>query len=255
MLLNPMFQSLMSAAAAAVPQLASAHTLVPKVEEDAEEASKEESPEVDIVINNVVCSFSVRCHLNLKEIALNGSNVEYRRENGMVTMKLRHPYTTASIWSSGKITCTGANSEDQARVSARKFSRILQKLDDKYKDIRIKNWRIVNVLGTCTLPFAIKITPFSQAFREASYEPELHPGVTYKIKYPKATLKIFSTGSITVTAPSVANVEAAIKHLPQSLRLSEEKGTAGHKETHPRNQLSQEEVCATQWVQDQEAKH
>jgi len=203
----------MSAAAAAVPQLASAHNLIPKVEEDVEETSKDESPEVDIVINNVVCSFSVRCHLNLKEIALNGSNVEYRRENGMVTMKLRHPYTTASIWSSGKITCTGANSEDQARVSARKFSRILQKLDDKYKDIRIKNWRIVNVLGTCTLPFAIKITPFSQAFREASYEPELHPGVTYKIKYPKATLKIFSTGSITVTAPSVANVEAAIKHI------------------------------------------
>merc|ERR1719336_3059129 len=194
-------------------------TLQPKVEapdtgpEITKEEPKDESPEVDIVINNVVCSFSVRCHLNLKEIALNGSNVEYRRENGMVTMKLRHPYTTASIWSSGKITCTGANSEDQARVSARKFSRILQKLDDKYKDIRIKNWRIVNVLGTCTLPFAIKITPFSQAFREASYEPELHPGVTYKIKYPKATLKIFSAGSITVTAPSVANVEAAIKHI------------------------------------------
>lgn len=192
-------------------------SLVPKVEdeedEEAKEEAKEESPEVDIVINNVVCSFSVRCHLNLKEIALNGSNVEYRRENGMVTMKLRHPYTTASIWSSGKITCTGANSEDQARVSARKFSRILQKLDDKYANIRIKNWRIVNVLGTCTLPFAIKITPFSQHFREASYEPELHPGVTYKIKYPKATLKIFSTGSITVTAPSVANVEAAIKHI------------------------------------------
>ena len=125
----------------------------------------------------------------------------------------RHPYTTASIWSSGKITCTGANSEDQAKVSARKFSRILQKLDDKYKDIRIKNWRIVNVLGTCTLPFAIKIVPFSQAFKEASYEPELHPGVTYKIKNPKATLKIFSTGSITVTAPSVANVQAAIEHI------------------------------------------
>ena len=125
----------------------------------------------------------------------------------------RHPYTTASIWSSGKITCTGANSEDQARVSARKFSRILQKLDEKYKDIKIKNWRIVNVLGTCTLPFAIKIVPFSQAFKEASYEPELHPGVTYKIKNPKATLKIFSTGSITVTAPSVANVQAAIEHI------------------------------------------
>ena len=57
------------------------------VEKD--EVKEESQPEVDIVINNVVCSFSVRCHLNLKEIALNGSNVEYRRENGMVTMKLR----------------------------------------------------------------------------------------------------------------------------------------------------------------------
>ena len=54
-----------------------------------EEIKDESQPEVDIVINNVVCSFSVRCHLNLKEIAMNGSNVEYRRENGMVTMKLR----------------------------------------------------------------------------------------------------------------------------------------------------------------------
>ena len=54
-----------------------------------DEVKDESQPEVDIVINNVVCSFSVRCHLNLKEIALSGSNVEYRRENGMVTMKLR----------------------------------------------------------------------------------------------------------------------------------------------------------------------
>lgn len=46
-----------------------------------------------------------------------------------------------------------------------------------------------------------------------SYEPELHPGVTYKLKKPKATLKIFSTGSITVTASSVADVQAAIEHI------------------------------------------
>lgn len=47
----------------------------------------DEKPELDIIINNVVCSFSVRCHLNLREIALNASNVEYRRENG-VQMKI-----------------------------------------------------------------------------------------------------------------------------------------------------------------------
>ncbi|KAI5741926.1 hypothetical protein M8J77_001225 [Diaphorina citri] len=167
-------------------------------------------PEVDIIINNVVCSFSVRCHLNLRQIALNGVNVEYRRENGMVTMKLRKPYTTASIWSSGKITCTGATSEDQSKIAARRYARCLQRLGFK---ARFTNFRVVNVLGTCSMPFAIRILQFSEKHRAAEYEPELHPGVTYRITRPKATLKIFSTGGITVTAPSVSDVQQAIEHI------------------------------------------
>ncbi|XP_032594044.1 TNF receptor-associated factor family protein DDB_G0272098 [Drosophila grimshawi] len=168
-------------------------------------------PELDIVINNVVCSFSVRCHLKLREIALNGSNVEYRRENGMVTMKLRRPYTTASIWSSGRITCTGATSELQAKIAARRYARCLGKLGFP---THFQHFRIVNVLGTCSMPWAIKIVNFSERHRDnASYEPELHPGVTYKMREPKATLKIFSTGSITVTAPTVNDVESAIQHI------------------------------------------
>jgi transcription initiation factor TFIID TATA-box-binding protein len=76
------------------------------------EDTEEPEPEVDIVISNVVCAFSVRCSLSLKDIALQGRNVEFKRENGMVTMKLRNPMSTASIWSSGKVTCTGATSEE-----------------------------------------------------------------------------------------------------------------------------------------------
>ena len=40
-------------------------------------------PEIEIAINNVVCSFAVRCHLNLRTIATNGINVIYKRENGV----------------------------------------------------------------------------------------------------------------------------------------------------------------------------
>lgn len=43
-------------------------------------------------------------------------------------MKMRRPYTTASIWSTGKISCTGANSEDDAKIAARRYARVLQKL-------------------------------------------------------------------------------------------------------------------------------
>ncbi len=85
----------------------------------------------------------------------------------------------------------------QAKVAARRYARCLQKLGFS---VKFNNFRVVNVLGTCSMPWAIKIVNFSEKYKsEASYEPELHPGVTYKLKFPKATLKIFSTGSITVT--------------------------------------------------------
>ncbi|XP_038209894.1 TATA box-binding protein-like 1 [Zerene cesonia] len=171
---------------------------------------EEETPEIDIMINNVVCSFSVKCHLNLRQIALNGVNVEFRRENGMVTMKLRRPYTTASIWSSGRVTCTGATSEDQAKIAARRYARALQKLGFQ---VRFRNFRVVNVLGTCRMPFGIRIIAFSKKYKEADYEPELHPGVTYKLYNPKATLKIFSTGGVTITARSVSDVQSAVERI------------------------------------------
>lgn len=129
-----------------------------------EPAEEEETPEIDIMINNVVCSFSVKCHLNLRQIALKGVNVEFRRENGMVTMKLRRPYTTASIWSSGRVTCTGATSEDQAKIAARRYARALQKLGF---ETRFQNFRVVNVLGTCRMPFGIRIISFSKKYKEA----------------------------------------------------------------------------------------
>lgn len=44
---------------------------------------EEEPPTIDIIINNVVCSFNTRCHLNLRSIAMEGSHVEYRREQSV----------------------------------------------------------------------------------------------------------------------------------------------------------------------------
>jgi len=166
---------------------------------------------VDILINNVVCNFSVRCHLNLKSIAMNGLNVEFHKEMSMLIMKLRRPRCTASIWSSGKITMTGATTEEDAKRGARRCARLIQKLGF---NVRFTNYRVVNVLGSCTMPFAIRIADFSSAHpRIASYEPELHPGVTYKMKDIRATLKIFSTGSITITGPSVKSIQKAVEEI------------------------------------------
>lgn len=38
---------------------------------------------INIYVNNVVCSYSTRCHLNLRRIAMEGMHVEYKKENGV----------------------------------------------------------------------------------------------------------------------------------------------------------------------------
>lgn len=49
--------------------------------------------------------------------------------------------------------------------------------------MKFSSFKIVNVLGTCSLPFGILLTEFSNAhIGTVQYEPELHPGATYQIK-------------------------------------------------------------------------
>jgi len=56
-------------------------------------------------------------------------------------MRIREPKTTALVFASGKVVVTGAKSEDDARLAARKFARIIMKLgfETKFTDFKIQN--------------------------------------------------------------------------------------------------------------------
>lgn len=57
------------------------------------------------------------CHLNLKKIALAARNSEYNPKRfAALIMRIRQPRTTALIFSSGKMVCTGAKSEAEVIV-------------------------------------------------------------------------------------------------------------------------------------------
>lgn len=57
-------------------------------------------------------------------------NSEYNpaRFSGVI-MRIREPRTTALIFRTGKIICTGARNEQDALLASKKFTRILQKLN------------------------------------------------------------------------------------------------------------------------------
>lgn len=156
-------------------------------------------------------SFSTSCSLNLRKIALEGINVELKRESGSLIMRLRKPSTTATIWQSGKINCAGATSEADALKAARRFCRLIQKIGFK---VKLEDYRIVNVFANCKMPFPIHLFKLAEMHpKESSYEPELCSGVVFKIKHLKSTLKLFSSGNVTIFAPSIEAVKQSVGYI------------------------------------------
>ena len=86
-----------------------------------------------------MATVNLGCKIDLQKIAMNVDNVEYNpKKYRALVMRIRRPATTAIIHGSGKMICTGATSEEDSKLSARKFARIIQKIDG-FSDVKFVN--------------------------------------------------------------------------------------------------------------------
>ncbi|GBF60709.1 TATA-box-binding protein [Trichophyton mentagrophytes] len=118
-----------------------------------------------------------------------------------VIMRIREPKTTALIFASGKMVVTGAKSEDDSKLASRKYARIIQKLgfNAKFTDFKIQN-----IVGSCDIKFPIRLEGLASRHHNfSSYEPELFPGLIYRMMKPKIVLLIFVSGKIVLTGAKV----------------------------------------------------
>lgn len=136
-------------------------------------------------------------------------------------MRIRRPRTTALIYASGKLICTGAETEKDSRVACRKFARLVQKLGFPVKFL---DFKIQNMMACCNVRFTIhleelvrahgnfsrymshqifeythKLSSITIFYFRFSYEPELFRGVIYRMPKPRIVLQIFSNGKIILT--------------------------------------------------------
>ncbi|VDI43897.1 TATA-box-binding protein-like [Mytilus edulis] len=153
-------------------------------------------------LQNIVCTVNLGCKLDLKKIALHARNAEYNPKRfAAVIMRIRDPRTTALIFSSGKMVCTGAKSEDQAKLAARKYARIVQKLGFAAKFL---DFKIQNMVGSCDVKFPIRLEGLVLTHGQfSSYEPELFPGLIYRMVKPRIVLLIFVSGKVVLTGAKV----------------------------------------------------
>ncbi|EIW66195.1 TATA-box-binding protein [Tremella mesenterica] len=153
-------------------------------------------------LQNIVATVNLECRLDLKTIALHARNAEYNPKRfAAVVMRIREPKTTALIFASGKMVVTGAKSEDDSRLASRKYARIIQKLGF---DAKFAEFKIQNIVGSCDVKFPIRLEGLAYSHGAfSSYEPELFPGLIYRMLKPKVVLLIFVSGKIVLTGAKV----------------------------------------------------
>lgn len=154
--------------------------------------------ERDLQIVNIVVSSSLEHTIPLEKMAATLSNTEYNPEQfpGLV-IRIKEPKTSALIFSSGKIVCTGARSLQKVEESIQKIIESLQKIGIK---ITIKpKITIQNMVAAGIIGMALNLNNLAMKLPNTEYEPEQFPGLVYKLIEAKATFLLFSNGKVVCT--------------------------------------------------------
>jgi transcription initiation factor TFIID TATA-box-binding protein len=151
-----------------------------------------------INIENVVASASLNQTLNLNSIVKAFPSVEYRPEQfpGLV-FRLKKPKTATLIFGSGKMVCTGAKSERQAKTAVRK---VVRELKDNGIVITGKpTIKVQNIVASASLGGRIDLEKSTYTLGRTMYEPEQFPGLIYRMEEPKVVILLFASGKLVCT--------------------------------------------------------
>jgi transcription initiation factor TFIID TATA-box-binding protein len=186
-------------------------------EEEEEELSSEEG--LDYKIENVVATVTVEIteKIDLNQIARKHAEVEYNPERfpGLV-MRIEKPRATILIFSTGKMVVTGLRKASEAERVVDKVVKNIRKAGIKLSNPEIT---IQNIVASGDLHTNIDLNMAAIVMEYAMYEPEVFPGLIYRMQEPKTVFLIFSTGRIVCTgAKQKEIVRDAVKKLNQQVR-------------------------------------
>ncbi len=174
-------------------------------------------PKRDIKIQNIVVSASLEKDIPLIKLAEALPNTEYNPEQfpGLV-MRIKEPKTSALIFSSGKIVCTGAKSIAKVKESIKKIIQSIEKI--KIKITVNPQIKVQNMVASGSIGMDLNLNQLAMELENTEYEPEQFPGLVYKLTGTRATFLLFSNGKIVCTGTrSEAKLREAVEMLIKNL--------------------------------------
>lgn len=190
-----------------------------KVHESPSADGKKSPYEYEYTIENVVATVTldIKEKIDLNVIARKYADVEYNPERfpGLV-MRIDKPKATILVFSTGKMVVTGMRRADEAEGVVQKVIKRIKKAK-----IEVTNPKIViqNIVASGDLKTNIDLNLAAVVMEFAMYEPEVFPGLIYRMQDPKTVFLIFSTGRIVCTGGKTKEIVAkAVEKLASQVR-------------------------------------
>lgn len=175
--------------------------------------AKQAKSKKEVKIQNIVATTSLDQDVPLVKLAETLPNTEYNPEQfpGLV-MRIKEPKTSALVFSSGRIVCTGAKSMGKVRESINAIIKNVAKIKVKVKGVpRI---HVQNMVASGSVGMDLNLNKLAMELEHTEYEPEQFPGLVYKLPGTRATFLLFSNGKIVCTGTkSEKDLHAAVDKL------------------------------------------
>ena len=172
----------------------------------------------DLKIVNIVASISLEHDIPLIKLAEKLPNTEYNPEQfpGLV-MRIREPKTSALIFGSGNVVCTGARSMAKLREAIQQIIKNVEKIGIKITVV--PKVTVQNMVASGGIEMDLNLNKLAIELENTEYEPEQFPGLVYKLNGTRATFLLFSNGKIVCTGTrSETKLKEALDMLVKNLQ-------------------------------------
>lgn len=175
---------------------------------------------IGIKIENVVANARIADSLDLEYI-------ESKLEDAMFTKKkfpglvyrTKNPKSAFLIFRSGKIVCTGSKTKEGVRTVIDMLAAALLEIDVKVEEH--PEFKVQNIVASANLGRELNLGAIVIGLKleGMEYEPEVFPGLVYRIKDPKSAILIFSSGRLVITGgKTMEDCEKSVEVLLNKLK-------------------------------------
>ena len=125
-----------------------------------------------------------------------------------IAYKSIDPTASFLIFASGKMNCVGAKTMEGAKEAIEKLTEKLKNSDvDIKSDPEVK---VQNMVASFDFSRKFDLEKIARAFRNTEYEPEVFPGLVFRLDEPKVVVLLFVSGKgVCAGAKSQEDIEKA----------------------------------------------